>query len=436
MNINNIGIIALLASAAAFWSQLRAAVSKFLSFFIRTDTIYYAPIAKHLIAELLKNSKIIRWGNSNYLSERQTYLSSHKYWIDTLSRAEYALFLIYKNKTPIFVKMDNLGLSITYVYKTFPMKEMLDDSYERYKTEIFSSRSKDRNNQFYITEINGEDTSLLKAAIANESSKPSSNTFSNNSPSLSSNQFIPVLWLNQYAQYVGMDYKDLTFNTNEERPNYYWTAPAILLKEKMIFWRDSMEWFIERGIQYRFSALLYGKPGCGKTKMVLAAAQDAGIPLKRINISNMSDSEFLSQYNTSGNNAMIILIEDIDCVFSLDRKNKLAKDNRTKSLLSFDTIINAISGIKDRNGIFLVITTNHKESCDEALIRPGRCDIHIEVGNLEEEGRRFIAKNILRDWPELSEEMVAKYPEITVADFEKKCIDLAIEKFYKEKGIK
>ncbi len=432
MNFNNLGILAILASAAAFWQQLRAAVSKFLSFFIRTDTVTYSFVAKHLLVNLLDNSKIIRWGNATYSSERQNYLHTHKYWVDILSRAESSLFLLYQWTTPIIVKQKGGGISVTYLYKTFKIKELLDNAYLEYKRESIG-KGLDKSNQFYISEVGGQDVSLGQDSHGYSSSaklKASIEVGGPPSPSSDGPNTFPVLWLKQHAQYVGEEYKDLSFFTEEKRPNYYWTREALVLKEKMIFWRDSMEWFIDRGIQYRFSALLYGKPGCGKTKMVVAAAQDAGIPIKRLNIANMSDAEFLSHFDSSGNNRMVILIEDIDVVFGIDRQNKLAKDNRTKSLVSFDTIINAISGIKDKNGIFLVITSNHKDQLDSALIRPGRCDVHIEVGYLDKAGRQFIANNILRDWLDLANEMVENYPEVTVADFEKKCIDKAIEKYY------
>jgi len=39
-------------------------------------------------------------------------------------------------------------------------------------------------------------------------------------------------------------------------------------------------------------------------------------------------------------------------------------------------------------------------------------------------------KNILRDWPDLIVEIVDKYPEITAAEFENHCVELAIAKFY------
>lgn len=48
-----------------------------------------------------------------------------------------------------------------------------------------------------------------------------------------------------------------------------------------------------------------------------------------------------------------------------------------KSKVSFSGLINAIDGAAAKEGRILVMTTNHRERLDEALIRPGRVDLQI-----------------------------------------------------------
>jgi ATP-dependent 26S proteasome regulatory subunit len=147
----------------------------------------------------------------------------------------------------------------------------------------------------------------------------------------------------------------------------------------------------------------------------------------------MSDKEFREAYHTNGERCGIILIEDIDAIFN-GRENVLAKTNRTKSLLSFDTLINTIQGVTQNNGIFLIITTNHREKLDPSLIRPGRIDVQIEVKSLDVEGRQFIAANILRDWKDLQDKLVNECEGCTAAEVENKAVEMALTKFYEKRS--
>ncbi|WP_306116992.1 MULTISPECIES: AAA family ATPase [unclassified Roseovarius] len=51
-----------------------------------------------------------------------------------------------------------------------------------------------------------------------------------------------------------------------------------------------------------------------------------------------------------------------------------------RSGVSFSGLLNAIDGVAAQEGRALVMTTNHKEKLDPALIRPGRADVHTELG--------------------------------------------------------
>ena len=49
----------------------------------------------------------------------------------------------------------------------------------------------------------------------------------------------------------------------------------------------------------------------------------------------------------------------------------------TKANVSFSGLLNAIDGAASREGRILIMTTNHRERLDPALIRPGRVDLQI-----------------------------------------------------------
>jgi len=70
----------------------------------------------------------------------------------------------------------------------------------------------------------------------------------------------------------------------------------------------------------------------------------------------------------------LIAIEDVDAVFTQ------REGGEKRSGVSFSGLLNAIDGVAAQEGRALVMTTNHKERLDPALIRPGRADVHAELG--------------------------------------------------------
>jgi chaperone BCS1 len=67
----------------------------------------------------------------------------------------------------------------------------------------------------------------------------------------------------------------------------------------------------------------------------------------------------------------VILLEDVDAVFT-------KRDNTNReSNITFSGLINAIDGVASQEGRILILTSNHVEKLDPALLRPGRCDVKI-----------------------------------------------------------
>ncbi len=152
---------------------------------------------------------------------------------------------------------------------------------------------------------------------------------------------------------------------------------------------DNEKWFRERGVPYRQGFLFYGPPGTGKTTIVasLASHFDRTVCLLTPNtLSN--DEELLDAFRKLPKNS-ILLIEDVDCLsISKKRKSKSKKksrviddeetDNEIKITLS--GMLNAIDGVTTAEGHILMMTTNHIEKIDPALIRDGRVNKKVEIG--------------------------------------------------------
>lgn len=123
--------------------------------------------------------------------------------------------------------------------------------------------------------------------------------------------------------------------------------------------------------------MLHGPPGTGKTSFVQAVAAKLKLNICYLNLSggNLDDDQLNNLLNNSPLKS-IILIEDIDAIF-LERASVQAQRCR----VSFSGLLNALDGVRSQEGRVLIMTTNHPEKLDPALLRPGRADLKIELNN-------------------------------------------------------
>jgi len=133
-------------------------------------------------------------------------------------------------------------------------------------------------------------------------------------------------------------------------------------------------WYNDMGIPYRRGYLLHGPPGCGKSSFALVLASELKLNICILNLSQegISDNNLASTLRDAPPNA-IVLLEDVDAIF-VERKA-----GKSQSGVSFSGLLNAIDGIAAQEGRILLMTTNHIERLDPALIRPGRCDVQLEL---------------------------------------------------------
>ena len=144
--------------------------------------------------------------------------------------------------------------------------------------------------------------------------------------------------------------------------------------------------------------LLYGPPGTGKTLLARAVAGEAGVPFFTI-----SGSDFVEMFVGVGasrvrdmfeqakqNSPCIIFVDEIDAV-GRQRGAGLGggHDEREQTL---NQLLVEMDGFGDRTGVILIAATNRPDILDPALLRPGRFDRQIPVGNPDLAGRRAILK--------------------------------------------
>jgi mitochondrial chaperone BCS1 len=140
--------------------------------------------------------------------------------------------------------------------------------------------------------------------------------------------------------------------------------------------RARRDWYADRGIPWRRGYLLYGPPGTGKSSVIRALATNLDMDIATLDVGRrgLTDDGLRDALLTVPRNA-IIAIEDIDAVF----RERVGADHVG---VSFSGLLNAIDGVAAQEGRALVMTTNHRERLDPALIRPGRADVHVELGTV------------------------------------------------------
>jgi chaperone BCS1 len=139
------------------------------------------------------------------------------------------------------------------------------------------------------------------------------------------------------------------------------------------------QWYVDRGIPYRRGYLLYGPPGSGKSSFIHALAGELDFGVAMINLSErgMSDDK-LTQMLTRLPQRTLLLLEDADAAFI--NRRQVDTDGYAGATVTFSGLLNALDGVAAGEERIAFLTTNHIDRLDEALIRPGRVDMTIRIG--------------------------------------------------------
>lgn len=157
----------------------------------------------------------------------------------------------------------------------------------------------------------------------------------------------------------------------------------------------------QMGCKHVKGILLYGPPGCGKTLM----ARQIGKMLKAREPKIVNGPEILNKYvgeseanirklfaeaedeqkRLGANSGLhIIIFDEIDAICK-------QRGSMAGSTGVHDTVVNQllskIDGVEQLNNILVIGMTNRPDLIDEALLRPGRLEVKMEIGLPDEKGR-------------------------------------------------
>jgi hypothetical protein len=202
------------------------------------------------------------------------------------------------------------------------------------------------------------------------------------------------------------------FETNRKFSNLF--GPEIsAVKQRVEFFVKNSKWYDSKGIPHTLGLLLSGQAGAGKTSSIKCLANETKRHIININLNNditkvqldnLFFNETLFVINPSTNktetyyiplNQRIYVLEDIDCQDKIVVKRELKEDllkghnnsNDRKPLpitqpsigiaekIDLSFLLNLLDGILESPGRIVIMTSNHPEKLDHALIRPGRIDI-------------------------------------------------------------
>jgi cell division protease FtsH len=167
------------------------------------------------------------------------------------------------------------------------------------------------------------------------------------------------------------------------------------LEEIVEFLRNPQK-FSRLGGKIPKGALLEGPPGTGKTLLARAIAGEAGVPFFTISGSDFVEmfvgvgaSRVRDMFEQAKKNATcIVFIDEIDAVGrSRGAGYGGGNDEREQTL---NQLLVEMDGFEANEGVIIIAATNRKDVLDPALLRPGRFDRQVTVGNPDIKGREKI----------------------------------------------
>uniref|UniRef100_A0A8D0FX40 Nuclear VCP like n=1 Tax=Strix occidentalis caurina TaxID=311401 RepID=A0A8D0FX40_STROC len=160
------------------------------------------------------------------------------------------------------------------------------------------------------------------------------------------------------------------------------------------------EQFKALGLTTPAGVLLAGPPGCGKTLLAKAVANESGL-----NFIAVKGPELLNMYVGESERAVRQVFQrarnSAPCVIFFDEVDALCPRRSDResgaSVRVVNQLLTEMDGLENRQQVFIMAATNRPDIIDPAILRPGRLDKTLYVGLPPPEDRLAILKTITKD---------------------------------------
>jgi transitional endoplasmic reticulum ATPase len=147
--------------------------------------------------------------------------------------------------------------------------------------------------------------------------------------------------------------------------------------------------------------LLFGPPGCGKTHIMRAAANELNVPMQIVSgpelvsaLAGQSEAAVRDVlYRARENAPSIVFFDEVD---ALAGRDSMKTPEVSRAVSQFLT---EMDGLRPKDKVIIIATTNRPQTLDPALLRPGRFDKIFYVPPPDDEARRDIFKIHLKGVP-------------------------------------
>ena len=230
-----------------------------------------------------------------------------------------------------------------------------------------------------------------------------------------------------------------TFSSNCSLDNLFFEE-----KDKIMsyihFFQNNKDWYRKRGRPYTLGLCSYGPPGCGKTSFEKALAIYLNRHLIVVDFDKIrSEEDLLSIFYDQKigpfkipNERRLYIFPDIDkttdilykeeyktniyekslmykkIIHSIQQKKKIEQDENdnddsvntvSTEGINLSQILNIIDGIMERTGQIFIMSANHPEKLDDAIVRPGRIDCMINFKEFTTELLEIFINNFFNKVP-------------------------------------
>jgi SpoVK/Ycf46/Vps4 family AAA+-type ATPase len=172
---------------------------------------------------------------------------------------------------------------------------------------------------------------------------------------------------------------------------------------------------------------LFGPPGCGKTLLAGAVANECGL-----NFISVKGPEILNKYiggsEENVRNLFARAAAAAPSILFFDEFDSVAPRRGADSTGVTDRVVNQLltflDGVEDRNGVYVMAATSRPDMIDPALLRPGRLDKSLYCGFPDEKERQSIFETIAtkmglpREVFKIFPRLAQRYPLFTGADIQ------------------